>query len=402
MPQVNLVGVNLVSSLAASDTSGMLRRKYIQRRACRDHDVLIRIMYCGICHSDLHQIRAEWKMNTYYPMVPGHEITGVVEGVGEKVTKFQIGDRVGVGVFVDSCRECSSCKNGEENYCFGCEGKKDRMHGTYNCCLQDAGNELLFGGYSQAITVDENYVLRVPDNLGLDVAAPLLCAGITMYSPLNHFGCKERGKDMKVGIQGFGGLGQMGVKLAKQMGCEVVVLSTSPSKRDDAAALGAKFIVTSDKEDLKKHEHSFDLIVSTIAANFEVNPYFDLLKVNGTYCLVGLPPNGVRVDPFKIVYGRRGLVGSMIGGIRETQEMLDYCGAHDITCEIDVIPAKDVNRSMVDLAANKNGARRFVIDIANTLDGGTVVDEDKRINPRDWEILGNVIPKSANVHANLK
>ena len=142
--------------------------------------------------------------------------------------------------------------------------------------------------------------------------------------------------------------------------------------------------------------------MSTIAANFEVNPYFDLLKVNGTYCLVGLPPNGVRVDPFKIVYGRRGLVGSMIGGIRETQEMLDYCGAHDITCEIDVIPAKDVNRSMVDLAANKNGARRFVIDIANTLDGGTVVDEDKRINPRDWEILGNVIPKSANVHANLK
>jgi len=300
MPQVNLVGVNLVSSLAASDTSGMLRRKYIQRRACRDHDVLIRIMvsarrthdlarrsilaltpstnnflvvlassprhgpaqYCGICHSDLHQIRAEWKMNTYYPMVPGHEITGVVEGVGEKVTKFQIGDRVGVGVFVDSCRECSSCKNGEENYCFGCEGKKDRMHGTYNCCLQDAGNELLFGGYSQAITVDENYVLRVPDNLGLDVAAPLLCAGITMYSPLNHFGCKERGKDMKVGIQGFGGLGQMGVKLAKQMGCEVVVLSTSPSKRDDAAALGAKFIVTSDKEDLKKHEHSFDLVSS--------------------------------------------------------------------------------------------------------------------------------------------
>ena len=192
-----------------------------------------------------------------------------------------------MGCFVDSCRECSSCKNGEENYCLGCEGKLDRSHGTYNCCVQDRGGELLFGGYSQAITVDENYVLRVPDNLGLDVAAPLLCAGesfsllfsnslwlltcfslsllcagITMYSPLNHFGCKERGKEMKVGIQGFGGLGQMGVKLAKQMGCEVVVLSTSPSKRDDAAALGAKFIVTSDKEDLKKHQHSFDLVSS--------------------------------------------------------------------------------------------------------------------------------------------
>ena len=234
-------------------------------------------------------------MSIYYPMVPGHEIVGVVESVGESVTKFKEGDRVGVGCFVDSCRECSSCKAGWENYCLGVPGKQDSMHGTYNCCLKDNNNELLFGGYSQSITVDENYVLSIPDSLPLYVAAPLLCAGITMYSPLSHFGCREKGPQMKVGIQGFGGLGQMGVKLAKQMGCHVTVLSTSASKQKAAEELGADFLVTSDTEKLKEQEATFDLIISTISANYDINPYFGLLKVAGTYCLVGklflsLPP----------------------------------------------------------------------------------------------------------------
>ena len=279
--------IMLVNSLAAEDTSGVLGRKLIQRRDCREHDVYIKIKYCGICHSDLHQIRAEWDMSIYYPMVPGHEIVGVVESVGESVTKFKEGDRVGVGCFVDSCRECSSCKAGWENYCLGVPGKQDSMHGTYNCCLKDNNNELLFGGYSQSITVDENYVLSIPDSLPLYVAAPLLCAGITMYSPLSHFGCREKGPQMKVGIQGFGGLGQMGVKLAKQMGCHVTVLSTSASKQKAAEELGADFLVTSDTEKLKEQEATFDLIISTISANYDINPYFGLLKVAGTYCLVG-------------------------------------------------------------------------------------------------------------------
>ena len=206
-----------VPSLAASDTSGVLEQQLISRRECGGHDVSIQIKYCGICHSDLHQLRGEWDISHYYPMVPGHEIVGVVESVGKEVTKFKAGDRVGVGVFVDSCRNCSSCDRGLEQYCLGCEGKKDSLHLTYNCCVEDGRKEkeLLFGGYSRQITVDENYVLSIPDQLALDVAAPLLCAGITLYSPLNHFGCLQRGPEMKVGIQGFGGLGHMGVKLAK-------------------------------------------------------------------------------------------------------------------------------------------------------------------------------------------
>ncbi|QDZ18448.1 alcohol dehydrogenase [Chloropicon primus] len=397
--------MQMVDSLAARDTTGVLSKHKIQRRECRSNDVYINVLFCGICHSDLHQIRAEWSIPHYYPMVPGHEIVGVVEKVGKDVSKFKIGEKVGVGVFVDSCRSCSSCKRGEENYCLGCEGKEDRMCGTYNCCLKDNNNEILYGGYSASITVDENYVLRIPDNLPLDKAAPLLCAGITMFSPLNFFGCLEHGAGMQVGIQGFGGLGHMGVKLAVAMGCAVTVLSRSASKAGEAEALGAKFLLSSDADQMAKHENHFDLIISTISGDYAISNFFSLLKVAGKYCLVGLPPNGIHFPTaFDLVVGRKSLVGSCIGGIRETQAMLDFCSDHNIAADIELISAKDVNHAMVDLAANRSMARRYVIDIAKTLNDETPVEGDDRIDPRDWKVheKATIIPKEANAHANLQ
>jgi len=271
-----------VCALAAKDTSGVLSRKYIQRRSPLGNDVVIDIHYCGICHSDLHQVRGEWPIDHYYPMVAGHEIVGVVQSVGDEVTKFKVGDRVGVGCFVDSCRSCFQCKSGREQYCGGTSGKKDTLHLTYNCRLEDRGGELTMGGYSQAITVDENYVLSVPAGLDLEVAAPLLCAGITTWSPLVHLKVKEKGSALKVGIQGYGGLGQMGAKFAKSFGAETFVLSRTEKKRAEAEVLGLSYLATSDKAQMSKHKATFDVILSTISADYDINPFFDLLKGKAT------------------------------------------------------------------------------------------------------------------------
>ena len=389
-----------VQALVAADTSGIVRNATIERRQNRPHDVDIEIKFCGICHSDLHQLRAEWAIDNYFPMVAGHEIVGIVNSVGEAVTRYAVGDRVGVGCFVDSCRSCSSCKRGMEQYCGGCPEKKDGIHLTYNCKLKDYGGELTFGGYSTAITVDENYVVRVPDGMELSSAAPLLCAGVTLFSPLSHFGCNTlNGKEMKVGIQGFGGLGQMGVKLAVAMGVKsVTVLSRSAAKRKEAEALGAQFLLTSDAAALRREASSFDLIISTAAATYDVNRFFDLLVVDGHYCLVGLPPNGLHVNAFKIVTNRRSLVGSLIGSMKDLQDTLNFCSAHNVECDVVVLEASKVNVALADLAEGKNGTKRFVIDLKSLLPE-TKVEEDDRIDPNDWEVHkdGKVIPASADI-----
>ncbi len=322
----------------------------IKRRDPGPNEVLIDIRYCGVCHSDVHQARAEWG-DAIFPMVPGHEIVGHVAAVGSDVSKFKKGDAVGVGCFVDSCRECAPCKAGDEQYC------DNGMTATYNSTERGTKTPT-YGGYSTRITVDENYVLRIPESIPLDRAAPLLCAGVTTYSPLRHFGVKAGDK---VAIVGLGGLGHMGVKLARAMGCEVTVLSHSPSKHDDALALGAhKFASTKEKATFKELAGSFDFILNTISAPHDYNAYLQLLKLDGTMCLVGLP------DPQPLAAGslimrRRKLAGSLIGGIAETQEMLDFCAEHDVAADIELIDMADINDAWERMV--KSDVRyRFVID----------------------------------------
>ncbi|MBI1334467.1 MAG: alcohol dehydrogenase catalytic domain-containing protein [Armatimonadetes bacterium] len=323
------------------------------RRTPRPGDVLIDILYCGVCHSDLHQVRNEWG-GTMYPIVPGHEIIGRVAEVGSEVTKWKVGDTVGVGVFVDSCRQCPNCLAGEEQYC------DDGMTGTYNAKERD-GSGITYGGYSTKITVDQNYVLSIPEGVPLEGAAPLLCAGITTYSPLRHW---KVGPGMNVAVVGLGGLGHMGVKFAHAMGAHVTVISHSDKKREDSKRLGADdFINTSEEGAFQKNAKRFDFILNTISANHSYNDYLGLLALNGTMCLVGLP-EPTAVAAFPLVGRRRSLAGSMIGGIKETQEMLNFCAEKGLAADVEVISMSYINEAY-ERMLRSDVRYRFVIDIAS-------------------------------------
>jgi uncharacterized zinc-type alcohol dehydrogenase-like protein len=338
---------------AAAAAKASLQPYSFERRDLREQDVAIEIKYCGICHSDIHQARDEWG-GSIFPMVPGHEIAGIVTAVGSKVTQFKIGDKVGVGCFVDSCGTCEQCKEGLQQYC---------VHGaiwTYNAIEKDGAPTL--GGYSDKIVVNENYVVRMPKNLPLDASAPLLCAGITLYSPLKHW---QAGPGKKVAIVGLGGLGHMGVKIAHALGAEVTVLSQSLRKKEDGLRLGADhYYATSDPETFTKLTRSFDLIINTVGSDMDLNQYLELLKVDGSMVIVGLPEKPASVAAFSLVLGRRSLAGSAIGGIAETQEMLDFCGKHNITSDIEVIPIQKVNEAY-ERVLKSDVRYRFVIDMAS-------------------------------------
>ncbi|MFI9343020.1 NAD(P)-dependent alcohol dehydrogenase [Streptomyces sp. NPDC052773] len=340
-----------VAAYAAPSAKAPLERTTIERREPGEFDVLIDIKFAGICHSDIHQAREGWG-EAIFPMVPGHEIAGVVAAVGPGVTKFAVGDRVGVGCMVDSCRECENCKAGLEQYCTG-----GGMIGTYNAIGKDG--EPTYGGYSQKIVVDENYVVRIPDGLALDEAAPLLCAGITLYSPLKRFGA---GPGKKVAIVGLGGLGHMGVKIAHALGAEVTVLSQSLRKKDDGLKLGADhYHATSDPKTFEELAGTFDLIVSTVSAPLDFGAYLSLLKTQGTLANVGAPEEPVSLNLFSVINGGKSLAGSMIGGIAETQEMLDFCAEHGIGAEIELIRAEQINEAYERVLAS-DVRYRFVID----------------------------------------
>ena len=322
-----------------------------ERRALRPRDVAIDIQFCGICHSDIHQARDEWGASIF-PMVPGHEIAGVVTAVGDEVTTHKVGDRVGVGCLVDSDRTCPQCQRGHEQYCA-------KSVGTYNALGFDGKPTM--GGYSDHIVVDEHFVLRIPDSIPLDRAAPLLCAGITLYSPLRHW---NAGPGTSVAIVGLGGLGHMGVKLAHAMGAKVTVLSHSLSKKDDGLAMGAdEFYATSDPETFRKLAGSFDLIINTVSANIDWNAYLSLLTVDGHMGVVGAPEKPVPLGAFSLIGGRRSLAGSMIGGIPETQEMLDFCAENGIGSVIETITADDVDKAY-DRVVHSDVRYRFVIEMA--------------------------------------
>jgi uncharacterized zinc-type alcohol dehydrogenase-like protein len=338
---------------AATSATSPIAPFTIHRREPGPHDVLIDILYCGICHSDIHQARDEWG-GSIYPMVPGHEIVGKVVKTGSHVKKWKVGDIIGVGCFVDSDRTCEACKAGEEQYCEG------GMTLTYNGYERD-GKTPTYGGYSTRITVDENYVLRIPEGIPLERAAPLLCAGITTYSPLKHFGLK---KGDKLGVVGLGGLGHMAVKLGHAMGAHVTVLSHSPGKRDDALKLGADdFLVTRDESVFKENAGRFDFIIDTVSAKHDYNAYLNLLHRDGIMVLVGVPEPTLLSAP-ALIMKRRRLAGSLIGGIRETQEMLDFCAQHGVAADVEMIPIQKVNEAYERML--KNDVRyRFVIDLAS-------------------------------------
>jgi uncharacterized zinc-type alcohol dehydrogenase-like protein len=342
----------LTKAYAAQNATSPLGPFTFERREPGEKDVQIEILYCGVCHSDIHQARNEWG-GSIYPMVPGHEIVGRVVRVGSGVTKFKEGDLAGIGCFVDSCRNCPSCNEGLEQYC------EKGMVGTYNGREKDGSPT--YGGYSNQIVVDEQYTLKVSDKLPLEAVAPLLCAGITTWSPIMEW---KMGKGHKVGVVGLGGLGHMAVKLAASLGCEVTVLSTSKSKEADAKALGAhKFAVTKDADDLKAFGNYFDFIIDTVSAEHDLMLYLGLLGRDGTMVLLGVPPTPPQVHAFALIGKRRRLAGSLIGGIKETQEMLDYCAEHGIVSEVEVINIKDINTAYERMI--KGDVRyRFVIDMA--------------------------------------
>jgi uncharacterized zinc-type alcohol dehydrogenase-like protein len=340
-----------VSAYAATSATEPLTKTTITRRNVGPHDVAFDIHFAGICHSDIHTVKSEWGTPNY-PVVPGHEIAGVVTEVGPDVTKFKVGDRVGVGCFVDSCRECPSCRAGEEQYC-----TNPGMVGTYNAIGRDG--EPTQGGYSGAIVVDENYVLSIPDSLPLDAAAPLLCAGITLYSPLRHW---NAGPGTSVAVVGLGGLGHMGVKLAHAMGAKVTVLSQSLKKMEDGLRLGAdEYYATSDPTTFETLAGSFDLILNTVSANLDLNAYLGLLKPDGTLVELGMPEHPMTVSAPLLVSARRRLAGSMIGGIAETQEMLNFCAERDVRPEIELITPDYINEAYQRVLAS-DVRYRFVID----------------------------------------
>ena len=341
---------------SAASAASPLASTTIPRREPTEHDVRIEILFCGICHSDLHQVRNEWSgvMPTVYPIVPGHEIVGRVTKVGSEVTKYKPGDLAAVGCLVDSDRTCPNCKAGLEQFC-------PNMILTYNGPDKYLGG-VTYGGYSNSIVVDEQFVLRVPSNLELAAAAPLLCAGITTYSPMRHWNVS---KGQKVGVVGLGGLGHMAVKFAHAFGAHVVVFTTSPNKKDDALRLGADEVVISrNADEMKKHAYSFDFILDAVAADHDINAYISLLGRDGNITLVGAPEKPLAVAAFGLIFGRHSLSGSMIGGIPETQEMLDFCGKHNITADVEVIPIQKVNEAYERLLKS-DVKYRFSIDMAS-------------------------------------
>lgn len=342
--------VNAYATTAAPSPLGPLT---IERRAPGPHDVQIEILYCGVCHSDIHQARNEWG-NSIYPMVPGHEIVGRITAVGDHVKKFKVGELAGVGCLVDSCQTCSQCAAGEEQFC------ENGSTGTYNS--KDKNGELTYGGYSTQVVVDEKFTLHISEKLKLDAVAPLLCAGITTYSPLRHW---KVGPGQKVAIIGLGGLGHMGVKLAAAMGAEVTVLSTSDNKEADAKRLGATHFVNSKNEEkMKALRSTFDFILNTVSAPNSYDMYLQLLKTDGAMVLVGAPPTPSAITGFSLIMQRRTLAGSLIGGIRETQEMLDFCAEHNIVSDVEVIPMDKINEAYERMLKN-DVKYRFVIDMAS-------------------------------------
>ena len=345
-----------VPAYAAQSATSGLAPFSITRREPGPKDVAIEILFCGICHSDLHSVRNEWSefMATNYPIVPGHEIVSRVTKVGSAVTKFKAGDLAAVGCMVDSDRTCPQCKAGREQYC-------PNMILTFNSPDKHLGG-FTYGGYSAGIVVDEHFVLRVPSNLNLAGAAPLLCAGITTYSPMHHWGVT---KGTKVGVVGLGGLGHMEVKFAHALGARVVVFTTSPNKKEDALRLGADEVVVSrNADEMKKHNGSFDFILDAVSADHDINSYVDLLGVDGNLTLVGAPAEPLAVSAFSLIARRRSFSGSAIGGIAETQEMLDFCGVHNITADVEVIPIQKVNEAYERLLKS-DVKYRFSIDMAS-------------------------------------
>lgn len=337
---------------AANGASEELKPLEIQRREPGPHDVLIDIKFCGVCHSDVHQVKNEWG-NSKFPMVPGHEITGIVASTGDQVTRFKAGDRVGVGCMVDSCKECDSCKQSEEQYC------EKRNVLTYNDIELDEKTPT-YGGYSERITVLDRFVVRIPDELPLDKAAPLLCAGITIYSPLMHW---KAGPGKSVAVVGVGGLGHMAVKIASALGANVTAISRSLSKKADAEKMGAKdYLATSDASAVEKAQGRFDLIINTVSSAADMNAYLGMLKRDGVMVLVGAPSENLPVSPFSMIPQRKSFAGSTIGGMRETQEMLDFCAKHKITSDIEMISIDKIGEAYERLL--KSDVRyRFVIDI---------------------------------------
>lgn len=342
---------------SASSKTSLLVHSTIPRRDPTERDVQIEILFCGICHSDLHYARDEWHdvMPTVYPCVPGHEIVGRVVRVGSAVTRFKAGDLVGVGCLVDSDRTCPHCKAGLEQFCPG-------MVLTYGSPDKHGTGPVTYGGYSDSIVVDERFIVRIPPNLSLAGAAPLLCAGITTYSPLRHWGVT---KGKKVGIVGLGGLGHMGVKFARAFGAHVVVFTTSPNKQEDALRLGAHEVVLSrNADEMKKHASSFDFILDAVAAPHDINAYINLLARDGNLTMVGAPDQPLPVAVFGLLFARRSFSGSLIGGIAETQEMLDFCGQHNITADVEVIPIQKINEAY-DRMVKSDVKYRFSIDMAS-------------------------------------
>jgi uncharacterized zinc-type alcohol dehydrogenase-like protein len=342
---------------SAANASAPLAAATIPRRATTPRDVQIEILFCGVCHSDLHAVRDEWHsiMPTTYPCVPGHEIVGHVTAVGAEVSDFKPGDLVGVGCLVDSDHDCPSCKGHVEQFC-------PEATFTYNSPDRHGTAPVTYGGYSESIVVDERFVLHVPANLDLAGVAPLLCAGITTWSPIRRWG-DIQGK--KVGVVGLGGLGHMAVKFARAFGARVVVFTTSPNKKEDALRLGAhEVIVSSNRKEMRAHTGSFDFILDTIAADHDINAYINMLGLDGNITLVGAPETPLQVSAFALLFGRKSLSGSLIGGIQETQEMLDFCGEHDITADVEIIPIQRINEAYERLVKS-DVKYRFSIDMAS-------------------------------------
>nr|XP_004288495.1 PREDICTED: probable mannitol dehydrogenase [Fragaria vesca subsp. vesca] len=341
---------------AARDTSGVLSPFNFSRRETGEKDVAFKVLYCGICHSDLHMVKNEWGSSTY-PLVPGHEIVGVVTEVGSKVQNVKVGDRVGVGCMVGSCRSCDSCADHLENYC-------PKMILTYGSVNFDG--TMTYGGYSDIMVADEHFIVRIPENLPLDGAAPLLCAGITTYSPLKHFGLDKPG--MHVGVVGLGGLGHVAVKFAKALGVKVTVISTSPKKKAEALERlrADSFLVSTDANEMQAAMGTMDGIIDTVSALHPLPPLIGLLKAHGKLVMVGAPEKPLELPAFSLIMGRKIVAGSAIGGMKETQEMIDFAAKHNITADIEVIPIDYLNTAMERLL--KADVRyRFVIDIGNTL-----------------------------------
>ncbi len=329
-----------------------LKEMTIERRDVLENDVKIDILYCGVCHSDIHAAKNDWG-NSKYPLVPGHEIVGKVVEVGSAVKDYKEGDIVGVGCMVDSCQECQPCENDLEQFC------EKGMVGTYNGKNKHTGKQT-FGGYSTTVTVREEFVLKVPTNLDTKAVAPLLCAGITTFSPLNHWNVK---KGDKVGVVGLGGLGHMGIKFAHAMGAETIMITTSPDKAKDAKRLGADDVIISKNEDeMKKHKNSFDFILNTVPVKHDINPYLNLLKIDATMCMVGAIEPLEPMNGGNLIMGRKRVAGSLIGGIKETQEMLDFCGEHNITSDIEMIDMQDINTAF-ERVTDSDVKYRFVIDM---------------------------------------